>query len=145
MSFNPHVSADPATLRLASTAIATSYDSSPTALRMQNWNRLTLFCDLTLATATSVELRIEAASPTGDSTPAAGDWFAIGTSNVSGLTVSSGVATVPVGATIIQLALTDKYAIAINNCNYKWVRVKAKTTGGPGATTLAITATQGLV
>lgn len=143
MSYNPHVSADPVTLRLAATAISTSYDSSPTALRMQNWNQVVLFCNLTLDTATDVRLKVEVASPTGDSSPAAGDWHQYSSLDIASASASGGVSTVPNYGLELKLTATGKYAIPLP-CNFKWLRVSAKTTGGPGSTTLLVVASQGL-
>jgi hypothetical protein len=140
------------TLRSSATAITTSYDSvGIPETRLQNMNALELLCDLTLNTATSVEIQVEVAVPaetasgTEATAPAASDWYALSSANISGLTVGSGVITAPTGALVIQLAATGKYAIVLKDLLAKWVRVKAKTTAGPGTTTLNIIGVEGLV
>ncbi len=150
MSYNPSV-AGRQTLRSAATAITTSYDSSGIPeTRIMNNNTLMLLCDLTLNTATSVEIQVEVAVPASGSTgteataPAAADWYALSAANISGLTVGSGIITAPTGALVIQLAATGKHAIVLKNMMAMWVRVKAKTTAGPGSTTLGIIGVEGL-
>lgn len=141
MSYVPQVSRDPYNIRPSTMAIATTYDASPNALRMQNWNQLILLCDMTLNTATSVEIKVQFASPAGDGTPASGDWFDQAYEEAA--TVASAVAPVPVSTKVYRMTATGKLRIAIPVCD-KWVRVVAKTTGGPGSTTLSITAAQGM-
>lgn len=139
-------------LRSSGLALGTSYDATPAAeIKAQGFNVLTLLCDLTLNTATSVEVVVEVATPadtaTGvkDSDPVAGDWYAKTSANLSGLTVGTGAITIPVGAATFQLGATGRYEIVLPNLCAKWVRVKAKTTGGPGTTTLQIIGVQGVV
>ncbi len=143
MSYIPQVSRDGVTLRASTLAIGTSYDASPTALRAQNWNQLQLFLDLTLATATDVRVKIEFASPVGDATPAAGDWFQQSEADSGAATRSGLTSALPLRVLEWVLPATGKFILPVQ-LNYKWVRVSAKTTGGPGATTLAVFATQGL-
>lgn len=143
MSYIPQVSAGYVTLRAATTALSSAYDSSPTALKLQNWNQLELFFDLTLSTATDVRVKVEFASPQGDATPAASDWFQMGYADLASASSSGGSTVVPLNDLIWQITATKKINLPIQ-ANYKWVRVSAKTTGGPGSTTLAIYATQGM-
>lgn len=150
MSYNPSVGARQ-NLRLSSLAITTSYDTPAFSIRCANFNTLTLLCDLALNTATSVEIQVEVATPADtpglgnkDPDPVAADWYARTSSNDSGLTVGSGIITIPTAAAVYQLGATGKYEIVIRDLMSKWVRVKAKTTGGPGSTTLAIVGVQGL-
>ena len=133
-------------MRLAATAITTSYDTPDAdtqVLRMGNWNQLILFCNLTLATATSVEIKLQVANPANDEVPAYDSalWFDLPYSTAG--TITSGEAVVPIGSLVYRMTATGKVAPSFP-CAYKFVRVLAKTTGGPGATTLAITASQGL-
>src|ERR1051325_7181424 len=143
MSYNPHVSGDGVTLRASTVSIGTSYDSSPTAFRTQNWNQLILFCDLTLNTATDVRIKLEFASPVGDATPAFNDWFQQTYADTANAASASGVETVPLNRLEWQLTATGRYALPVP-MNYKWGRASAQTTSGPGSTTLSIYATEGL-
>lgn len=149
MSYNPSVQGRQV-LRATATAIGTSYDASPTYVRIRNMNTVTLLCDLTLNTATNVLIQVDVAVPAdapntvADQDPAAGDWYPLGAANLSGLTVGSGVATIPVGAATFQLDATGKYAIRLKDLCAGWIRVRAKTTGGPGSTTLQIIGVEGL-
>jgi hypothetical protein len=152
MSYNPCVQAQQ-TLRAVGTALSTSFDAAGVnpEIRIQNMNRVALYVDLSLATATSVEIIVEVASPSEagrtnnlEPAPVTADWYPLTAANMSGLTVAAGVATVPHGAAYLQLALTGKYAIVLKDVFGKYVRVRAKTTAGPGATTLAITGVEGL-
>lgn len=143
MSFNPHVSRDGAIVRFSATAIGTSYDASPTALRTQNWNQVILFCDLTLNTATDVRIKIEFASPTGDAAPVTADWHLQTFADTANATYSGGTESVPLRGLEWILPATGRYALPIP-MNYKWIRASAKTTGGPGTTTLQIYATEGM-
>jgi hypothetical protein len=108
---------------------------------MQNWNQLILMCNLTLNTATSVEIKVQVASPSGDDVPASGDWYDLAAQGSP--TVASAVATYPMSTAVYQMTATGKLAIPVPCC-YKFVRVLAKTTGAVGTTTLAIYATQGM-
>lgn len=149
MAYNPSVQGRQ-TLRPSATAIGTSYDAAPTAVKIRGQNTVTLLCDLTLDTATSVEIQVEIATPADtngtnvDPAPVAADWFPIHGANLSGLTVGSGIITIPVGAAVFQLGATGKVAIRLKDLCASWIRVKAKTTGGPGATTLSIIGVEGL-
>lgn len=134
-------------MRAAATAITTSYDTpdaNTPVLRMQNSNQLVLFCNLTLATATSVEIKLQVANPTDDAAPPAFGsalWFDLPYTTVG--TITAGEAVVPAGTLAYRMTATGKLAITYPMC-FKYVRVVAKTTAGPGATTLAITASQGM-
>ena len=137
-------------LRASGTAIGTSYDAAPVAVKIRGLNTVTLLCDLTLNTATSAEIQVEIATPADtngtnvDSPPAAADWYPLESHNVSGLTVGSGIITIPVGAAVYQLGATGKATIRLTNICASWLRVKAKTTGGPGSTTLSVIGVEGL-
>ena len=147
MSYNPQVGGCEKTLRSSATAIGTSYDTPDAdtpVLRQQNWNQLILHCNLSLATATSVEIKVQVANPAEDSAaPVFGSalWFDL-PYNTAG-TITAGEAVVPTGSLVYRMTATGKIAVSVP-CAYKYVRVLAKTTAGPGATTLAITASQGL-
>lgn len=147
MSYNPQVTGCEKSMRLAATAITTSFDTpdaNTPVLRMQNSNQLVLFCDLTLATATSAEIKVQVANPKDDATPPAFGsalWFDLPYTTAG--TITAGLATVPAGSLAYSMSATGKIAITYPCC-FKYVRVVAKTTVGPGATTLAITASQGL-
>lgn len=146
MSYIPQVTGCEKTLRSSATAISTSYDTpdaNTPVLRMQNSNQLILFCNLSLATATSVEIKLQVANPADDQVPAFGSalWFDL-PYNTAG-TITSGEAVVPTGSLVYRMTATGKIAISYPCC-FKFVRVVAKTTAGPGATTLAITASQGM-
>lgn len=140
MANEPIISRDPTTLRLSTVAIASSYDASPVALRMQGWNQAVLFCDLTLNTATDVRIKVEVASPVGDTAPVEADWYQQTASGSA--TATTGSESVPVLAVEWTLQATGKYALPFP-VNYKWIRASAKTTGAPGSTTLAIVCSQG--
>ncbi len=150
MSNDPIVSRDPTTLRLAATAIASSYDASPAVLRTQGWNQAIIYCDLTLNTATDVRLKVEFASPpvalglngAGSDTPATGDWFRQTYADSAAAAGSGLEETCPVRCLELILPATGRYAIPVQ-LNYKYMRVSAKTTGAPGSTTLLIYATVG--
>lgn len=149
MSYNPQVGGCEIPVRLAATSLSTSFETPDgttrgVPIRMQNWNQLILFCDLTLATATSAEIKVQVANPKDDKDPPAASsalWYDLPYQTAG--TITAGVATVPTGAYAPSLSATGKTTISIP-CAFKYVRVLAKTTAGPGATTLAITASQGL-
>lgn len=149
MSYNPQVGGCEIPLRASSTSLSTSFETPDgttrgVPLRMGNWNQLVLFCDLALNTATSAEIKIQVANPKDDAAaPAAAStlWFDLPYQTAG--TITAGVATVPTGSYAPSLSATGKVAISVP-CDYKYVRVLAKTTAGPGTTTLAITASQGL-
>lgn len=143
MSYNPQVSRDGVTLRASTLALADgTYDATPAELRMQNWNQLMLFCTLTKdAGTTSAEIKVQVASPAGDDAPAAADWHDLAYQDTPA--VASAVASLPMCSLVYRMTATGKLAIPVQ-CNYKWLRVAAKTTGAVGTTTLAIYATQGM-
>lgn len=149
MSYNPQVGGCEIPLRATGTSLSTSFETPNgttrgVPLRMGNWNQLILFCDLTLATATSAEIKVQVANPKDDKDPPAAAsalWFDVPYQTAG--TIASGVATVPTATYAPSFAATGKWAVSIP-CAYKFVRVLAKTTAGPGATTLAVTASQGL-
>ncbi len=140
MSYNPHVSRDGKLLRASTLQIVSgTYDvaAASNTFRQQNWNKLVLLCDMTLNTATSVEIKVQVASPAGDDVPASTDWYDL---------PSEGAATAGVSVVspkVWSMTATGKLAISVDTC-HKWVRALAKTTGTVGTTTLSIFATQGL-
>jgi hypothetical protein len=139
---NVHVSADPITLRASATSITTSYDAAPTEVPCNDYNQLVLECDLTLATATDVRIQVETANPArgpngASIAPASSDWFAVTEVDAATIVPSGATISVPYRQLEITLTASGRYSIPIP-ISYKFVRVKAKTTGGPGATTLAI-------
>jgi hypothetical protein len=144
-----HTSEDPIPLRPVATAIGTSFDASPAYFSCNDFNQLILECDLSLATATDVRIVVEAANPSRGPVgatidPVTADWFPI--SAADGSTASGSGATLALTYRNLEIVLpaTGRYSIALPLC-YKFVRVKAKTTGGPGATTLKINGTFGKV
>lgn len=139
-----HVSQDYITARASTVAIGTSYDASPTALRIQNWNQLQLYCDLFLATATDVRVKVEFAVPQGNDTPVAADWYFHSYLDTAAATGTGLTKAVPLLQTEWIMSATGRYVISLP-VNAKWFRVTAKTTAGPGLTTLKILATQGIV
>jgi hypothetical protein len=144
MSYNPSVAATAKVLRPSTLQIVNgTYDiaAEQNTLRQQNNNQLVLLCDLTLNTATSVEIKVQVASQAGDAVPEAADWFDLAYSGSP--SVAAAVATFPMASAVYQMTATGKLAIPIPTC-YKWIRALAKTTGAVGSTTLAITATQGM-
>ncbi len=149
MSYNPCVQATQ-TLRAAATAITTSYDAAPTELRIQNMNCVALLCDLALNTATSVEIQVDVATPAngpgtvGEPAPVAADWYPLTSYNLSGLTITADELLAPQGKLTIRLTATGKYCIVLRNVFGKYMRVRAKTTAGPGTTTLSILGVEGL-
>jgi hypothetical protein len=139
---NVHVSADPITLRASSLAITTSYDAAPTEVPCNDYNQLILECKLALNTATDARIEIEAANPArgpngATVAPVAADWFVIAAMNASSASSSGATLSVPYQYLEIILPATGSYSIAIPIA-HKYIRVKAKTTAGPGSTTLAI-------
>lgn len=149
MSWRPHSSKDPQTIRASTLALATSFDASPTEARMQGWNQALLFCDLTLNTATDVHIKIEFASPPdtggiiGDTAPVAGDWYQQTYADTANAVGSAGTTeAVPLRQLDWVLSATGRYALPVQ-CNFKWIRVSAKTTGGPGSSTLKVILQQG--
>lgn len=147
MSYIPHVSKDPKSLR--SGALTTNFDTTPTALRMQMWNQAVFFFTVVLDTATDVRVRLEAASPTPtpgqilDTEPASdsADWAAVASTEAG--SASGGVLTVPVDALELKFTASGSYAYPVPS-NYQWLRIKAKATGTAGAATLAVKATTGM-
>lgn len=149
MSYNPSAQSRQV-LRASTLALSTSYDASPTELRVNNQNQLILLCDLTLATATSVEIQIDFATPaegtnvgSRDASPSSTDWFTRTYLDTAAAVASSGTETVPTRKMTFQLVETGRYEIPLPMMA-KWVRVRAKTTAGPGATTLSIVGVEGL-
>lgn len=152
MSYNPSVQGRKV-LRASATALAAgTYDSAniPEFL-IQNCNTVALLCDLTLNTATSVEIQVDCATPDNspgtviEPAPVAADWYTLAHANVSGLTVAAPIITAPYGHLTIQLAATGKYLITLKSDAFgKYLRVRAKTTAGPGLTTLGIIGVSGL-
>lgn len=145
MSYKPSVARTAKVLRASTLQIVNgTYDvaSEQNTLRQQNNNQLVLLCDMTLNTATSVEIKIQCANQSGDEVPVAADWFDLPYTTAG--TITAGVALVPIGTLVYQMTATGKLAISVPTC-YKWIRALAKTTGAVGTTTLSITATQGLV
>lgn len=152
MAYNPSVQGRK-TLRSSATAIAAgTYDSAniPEFL-IQNCNTVALLCDLTLNTATSVEIQIDVATPDngpgtiGEPAPVAADWYVLSHANISGLTVAAPIITAPYGQFVISLAATGKYLITLKSDAFgKYLRVRAKATNGPGSTTLGIIGVSGL-
>ena len=139
MSYNPHVSRDPITVR--SGALATSFDAAPVSVRAQNWNQFVFYVDLTLGTASDARIQFDVCSPSGDGEPASGDWTSLMWQDGAATSIAGGVCTVSGYIYEIKIATTGKYAIPLP-CNYKWVRVRAKATGGTA--TLGITLTTGM-
>ncbi len=145
MTYRPHVSNDPVTLRVAAT-VTTTQDAAPIAVRMKGWNQAILKFDLTLGgAATDVLIDIEGANPVGDDEPAAAstEWASVPLLDTAAGTGSAGTKTVPLRRMRIQLLATDRYMYAVP-CAYKWLRIKAQATGGT-ATLLSVTAAQALV
>lgn len=151
MAYNPAVQSTQV-LRASGTAIGTSYDAAPVELRIQNQNRVALYCNLNLNTATDVLIQVDVATPANgpglanEPAPVAADWYPLSETNISGLTVGGTPVTItaPYGQLTIQLTQTGKYAIVLDDVFGKYMRVRAKTTGGPGTTTLSIIGVQGL-
>lgn len=144
MAYNPSVAATAKVLRASTLQIVNgTYDvaSEQNTLRQQNNNQLILLCDMTLNTATSVDIRVQVASPAGDQVPVAADWFDLPYTTAG--VITAGVANVPIGSMVWNMTATGKLAISVPTC-HKWIRALAKTTGAVGTTTLSITATQGL-
>jgi hypothetical protein len=144
-----HVSEDPIVMRPTATAIGTSYDASPLGFACNDFNQLILECDLTLATATDVRIQIEEASPArgpqgATIAPAAGDWFTVAVADSASATAAGVIESLVYRQLEIVLPATGRYTLAFP-LNYKFIRVKAKTTGGPGATTLKINGVFGKV
>ncbi len=144
-----HTSEDPVPLRPLATAIGTSFDASPAEFSANDWNQLILECTLTLATATDVRIQIEGANPArgpngATIAPVAADWFPIAAAD--GASASSSGATIALTYRNLEIVLpaTGSYSIAVPLC-YKFIRVKAKTTVGPGLTTLKINGVFGKV
>ena len=147
MTYRPHVGARQ-TLRASATAISTSFDSSPTEVLVQSWNQVTLLCTLSLATATSVEIEVDFASPAqgpngAEIAPVAADWFTRVYTDTAAATASTGIMVVPTRKIQFSLVASGSYEIPIP-VMARYMRVRAKTTGGPGATTLSIIGVQGL-
>jgi hypothetical protein len=108
---------------------------------MQNFNQLLLFCVVAGFDATSVEIKAQAALTAGDTAPGSSDWFDLA---AQGSPTTSGTdSTIPIRTANFQMLGNGQIVIPIPAC-YKWVRVVGKRTGGSAATTLAITAMQGL-
>jgi hypothetical protein len=144
MSYNPSVAATYKVLRPSTLQIVNgTYDiaAEQNTLRQQNNNQLVLMCDLTLNTATSVEIKIQVAHAVDDIIPAAADWYDLAYSGSA--TVAAAVATIPLSTGVYQMTATGKLAIPVPTC-YRWIRALAKTTGAVGSTTLEIRATQGM-
>lgn len=152
MSYNPQVGGCEIPVRASGTSLSTSFETPDgttrgVPIRLGNWNQLLLHCDVTLNTATSVEVKIQAANPKDDSTatgaPAAAStlWFDLPYQTAG--TITAGLATVPTGSYAPQFTATGRWIVSVP-CAYKFVRVLAKTTGGPGTTTLTVTASQAM-
>jgi hypothetical protein len=142
MSYNPQVSPDGKVLRAAATSLGATFDSTDViTYRMQNMNQLMLYCTVAAFDATSVEIKPQVALTAGDTAPASGDWFDLPRLDTP---VTSGTdAITPVRSDIYQMLGNGQLCIPIPAC-YKWVRAIGRRTGGTVATTLAITAMQGM-
>lgn len=144
MGYRPTTSDDPMVLR-ASAALTTSYVAS-SPMRVKGMNALQMLLNLTLDTgggATSANMQIEMASPSGNATPVATDWYCVTAKAVGDPTVATGLAPIGVGRAVLNFTLTDKYLIQlsqlVNEGNIgKWIRVLIKTTAGPGTSTAAV-------
>lgn len=112
-------------------------------MRLQNWNQLVVYMDLTLDTATDARVRFDVCSIGGDSAPVEADWYALPWQDGAGTSITAGVCTVPAYVYEVKLTASGKYALPLP-CNYKWVRVKCKATGVAGAATLGIYVTTGM-
>lgn len=133
MSAISSISRDPITLRPVATAIGTTFDAAPVEMQCAEFNRLTLLCTMVLNTATNVILRIEVATPaTGPNgatvAPVAADWHILQILD-------------PADGSFAEIAPTmtasGSYAFPLE-INSQYVRVSAKTTLGPGTTTLLV-------
>jgi hypothetical protein len=136
-----HTSEDPVPLRPVATAIATTYDASPAAFSFNDFNTVALEIDLTLATATDVRIMVELANPARGPNgayvaPVAADWYPISVAGTA--TAATPITSVPYQQREITITATGKYTVVLNGLIGKFIRVKAKTTGGPGATTLGV-------
>lgn len=149
MSYIPQVSGDPKTLR--SGALTTAFDSSPAAIRMQNWNQAVFYLDVALDTATDVRVRFDVATPavtTGaviDTEPDASSsaWYQLPSNDGANTTVATGVQTVPQTIFEAKYTVSGRYVLPLQ-MNYKWVRCRAKATGTVGSATLGVNITQGM-
>lgn len=141
MSYIPHVQPDGKVLRLATTSLGTSYDSSNViTYNMQNNNQLLVFCIVAGFDATSVEVKVQAALTAGDTAPASGDWYDLAA--LASPTTSGTTATFPTRTGEYSMLGNGQLVIPVPTC-YHYIRVVGKRTGGTTATTLAITAMQG--
>ncbi len=138
------------TLRLSTLQIVQdTYDTAPTEIKVQGWNQVVLYCDLALNTATSVEIQVQVAAPADvpgqikDAAPASGDWHTLAYIDTALAAGTTGTKQIPVRLREYQLPATNKYAIELPIAA-KWMRVRAKTTGAVGTTTLAIIGQQGM-
>lgn len=135
----PTTSDDPSVLRAAANLTTSYVASSP--MRIKGWNQVQVLLDLTLDTgggATSAQMQIELASPSGNATPVAADWYAITAEAVADPTVAAGLAPVGVGRKVLNFSLSDKYVVPLDRVIGKWIRVLVKTTAGPGTSPAAV-------
>ena len=138
-------------LRDSTLAIGTSYDTTPAyQIRVQGSNCVMLQITVALNTATSAEVQVEFATPLQangtnlDPAPVTADWFARSDGNYTGRTITSGVIANPMGAVAFSFAASGTYEVVLYPVMAKWLRVKAKTTGGPGTTTVSVTGVTGM-
>lgn len=149
MGLNYHASEDPIALRLSTASIATSFDATPIEIMCNDFNQLIMNCDLSLATATDVRIQVDAANPARGPNgariaPVTADWFTVAVADGATASGATNTETLTYRKQELKIEATGKYAIALPLC-YRYIRVRAKTTAGPGATTLAITGTFGKV
>jgi hypothetical protein len=144
-----HTSEDPIVMRAGTTAIGTSFDASPAVFSCNGFNQLILECDLTLNTATDVRIQVDVANPARGPNgayiaPATSDWFVVSAADGATASGSGAIIALTHRNLEIVLAATGRYSIAIP-LSYKFIRVRAKTTAGPGSTTLEISGIFGAV
>jgi hypothetical protein len=132
---------DPVILR-ASLIPTTAYVAS-SPQRIKGWNQLVVVMDLTLGSLTSAQMQVEMASPSGNATPAAGDWYAYTARAAADPTVSAGLAPIAVGRAAFSFSLTDRYAIPLDRVVGKWIRVQVKGTGTLTNSLIAVSMVEG--
>ncbi len=145
MSYIPQVSPDRKTLRTG--AIATSFDASGTALRMQKWNQAVFYFTVVIGSATDIRVQFDLAAPdslpgvTGNAEPAfnSTDWAPYFDERA---TTTAGVLTV--APLELKFTADGTHAVKLDRLCAMWLRPRAKVTGSTTNATLTIKATTGM-
>ncbi len=147
MAFNPCVGGR--TVIRAAAATTTSFFPS-NAVRVQNWNQVTLLVDITLGAATGVEVLVEFATPDNgpgtiqEPAPVAADWYARTYQKTASAVSAGGYVSVPTERLLFQFSANGKFEVVVPHTMAKYMRVQVRSLDDI-ATLVGVTAAQGMV